>query len=59
MLAVGLATLLAARYYLGEQDPELGKKVLAGGICLLLFGVGLWNWLSVRRELMRGRDDEK
>lgn len=57
ILLIGLAALGAAYWHLMDKDLQLAKQVLAGGICLLLFGVATGTWLSARRDLRRYRGE--
>ena len=51
VLLCGFALLGAVVCVLNARDPLLARQVLSGGICLLLFGVAVGSWLSVRRKL--------
>ncbi len=48
VLLFGLAALLGIHFLIRPHDVQLARQVLAVGVCLLLFGVGLVSWLSVR-----------
>lgn len=52
-LILGFAVLAAAYAYLKPEDELLAQQVVAVGVCVLLFAVGLGTWISVRRDLKR------
>ncbi len=52
----GFAVLGVAFASLQGESPQLARQVVAVGVCILLFGVGLGSWLSVRREIKRHRN---
>ncbi len=49
ILLAGLALLRAAHHHIALNDEKLADQVLALGFCLLLFGVALASWLSVKK----------
>ncbi len=48
VLLAGLVLLGGLHYLLAPQHEELADQVLALGFCVLLFGVALASWLSVK-----------
>ncbi len=48
VLLAGLALLGGLHYLLAPQHEQLADQVLALGFCVLLFGVALASWLSVK-----------
>ncbi len=48
VLLAGLALLGGIHYVVTPHNEQLADQILALGFCLLLFGVGLASWLSVR-----------
>ncbi len=48
ILLGGLALLGGAHYLLAQSNEVLADRVLALGFCLLVFGVALASWLSVK-----------
>ena len=57
-LIVGLALLLGVHFALREHDVQLARQVLALGVCILLFVVGLASWLSVKAPQDNAPQDE-
>ncbi len=57
VLAVGLVLLGAAHALITPHDEVLADRIIALGFCLLLFGVGLASWVSVRTP--EPEDDEE
>ena len=56
----GLALLGGLHYLLAASDETLADQMLALGFCLLLFGVGLASWLSVKAPKEEdGQDGEE
>lgn len=53
VLLAGMLGLGVAHVLLRGQDEQLAQQVLALGICVLLFGVALGTWISVRRDVAR------
>ncbi len=60
VLLAGLALLGGLHYFLSPAHPQLADQILALGFCLLLFGVGLATWLSVKTpEADAGEEDDE
>lgn len=47
-LLAGLAVLGGVHWYLAQDDLILAQRVLSTGLCILLFAVAFFNWLSTR-----------
>ncbi len=56
-LVVGLGLLLGLHFALRGHDVQLARQLLALGVCLLLFVVGLVSWMSVKPPPQDGEDD--
>ena len=60
LVLLGGGILLAALYFFCRRESELfAQQAVAVGVCLLLFGVALGTWISVRREIRRHRKDSE
>lgn len=60
LVLLGGGILLTALYCFCRRQNELfAQQMLAVGVCLLLFGVALGTWISVRREIRRHRKDSE
>ncbi len=55
-LVVGLGLLLGLHFALRGSHVELARQLLAVGVCVLLFAVGLASWLSVKPP--HGNDED-
>ncbi len=58
VLLAGLAGLAALHGWLTPLDEQLADQLLALGFCLLLFGVGLASWLSVKTPPVDENEEE-
>lgn len=48
-LLIGLTLLGGVYHYFAASDIELAKKAVSLGFCALLFSVGLYSLLTVRK----------
>ncbi len=57
-LLIGFALLGGAYVLINPGNPQLAEQVLSLGVCLLLFGVGLASWLSVKKTVEQHSGDD-
>ncbi len=58
VLGTGLALLGGIHYLVTPHHEVLADQILALGFCLLLFGVGLASWLSVKTPEAEEEEEE-